>query len=187
MPIFEDRPESALLVVDVQNGVVEAAFERDAVVGRIAGLVERARSEGIPIVWVRHHGEELPEGGRRWQIVPELDPGADEPLVEKEWGDAFEGTSLETILAELQVGRLVVTGAQTDACIRCTLHGGLVRGYDVALVGDAHTTEDNTQWGVPAPEAVIAHTNIYWHYEEAPGRTAETADAAEVRLGTATA
>ena len=43
-------------------------------------------------------------------------------------------------LAERGVGRLVVTGAQTDACVRSTLHGAFVRGYDVTLVADAHTT-----------------------------------------------
>ena len=67
----------------------------------------------------------------------------------KHYGDSFEDTDLESLLAEHQVGRLVVTGAQTDACIRSTLHGALVRGYDVTLVEDAHTTEDLRQWGVP--------------------------------------
>jgi hypothetical protein len=73
-----------------------------------------------------------------------------------------------------------VVGAQTDACIRSTLHGGFVRGYDALLVSDAHTTEDQTAWGAPSPDQVIAHINLYWNFQTAPGRTAavvETKDA----------
>jgi hypothetical protein len=78
------------------------------------------------------------------------------------------------------VGRLIVSGAQTDACIRSTLHGALTRGYDTMLVSDAHTTEDQTEWGAPPPEQVIAHTNLYWTYQTAPGRTAGTLRSGEV-------
>jgi nicotinamidase-related amidase len=176
------RSETALLVVDVQNDVVKDAHERDAVVANIAGLVERARREDVPVVWVQHGDENLKSGSEGWRIVPELDPGADEPLVEKGYGDAFEDTSLEAVLAGLDVGRLVVVGAQTDQCIRCTLHGALVRGYDTVLVSDAHTTEDFTSYGAPPPGQVITHTNLYWTYQDAPGRTAGTATTAEVQL-----
>jgi nicotinamidase-related amidase len=73
----------------------------------------------------------------------------------------------------------VVAGAQTDACIRSTLHGALARGYDATLVSDAHTTEDLTAYGAPPPAQVIAHTNLYWQYTTAPGRTAGTITTAE--------
>jgi hypothetical protein len=79
----------------------------------------------------------------------------------------------------------VVAGAQTDACIRSTLHGAFVRGYDTTLVSDAHTTEDQTQWGAPPPDQVIAHTNLYWQDQAAPGRTAEVATTDGVDLGAA--
>jgi nicotinamidase-related amidase len=177
---LENRQKTALLVVDVQNGVVEGAHERDAVVGNVAGLVEKARREDVPVVWVQHSDEQLARGSENWRIVPELVPDDTEPLVEKSYGDAFEDTTLETVLSGLGVGRLVVVGAQTDACIRSTLHGALVRGYDTTLVGDAHTTEDQTEWGAPPPDQVIAHTNLYWRYQEAPGRTAGTVETKDV-------
>ncbi len=180
MTTLESRPNTALLVVDVQNGVVEGAHGRDGVVANVASLVERARLENVPVVWARHSDEQLAMGSDAWQIVPELTPAEGEPIVEKAYGDSFEGTELEDVLARLAVGRLVVAGAQTDACIRSTLHGALVRGYDAMLVSDAHTTEDNTQWGAPPPEQVIAHTNLYWTYETAPGRTAGTAASRDV-------
>ena len=180
MTTLEHRPRTALVVVDVQNDVVAGAHERDAVIGRIRGLVDRARDEQVPVVWVQHSDEGLERGSDGWRIVPELSPDPSEALGEKSHGDSFEDTALEDVLAGLEVGRLVVTGAQTDACIRSTLHGALVRGYDAVLVSDAHTTEDQSQWGAPPPDQVIAHTNLYWTYQTAPGRTAGTVAADQV-------
>ena len=185
MTTLQDRPNTALLVVDVQTGVVAAAHARDAVVANVASLVDRARRESVPVIWVQHFDEQLAKGSEPWRIVPELSPDDAEPLVEKSYGDSFEDTDLETVLSGLRVGRLIVVGAETDACIRSTLHGAFTRGYDVTLVGDAHTTSDKTQWGAPAPEAVITHTNLYWRYHSAPGRTAGTVDTAEVSFAPA--
>jgi nicotinamidase-related amidase len=180
MSTLENRPNTALLVVDVQNGAVEGAHERDAVVANVGSLVEKARRERIPVVWVQHSDEQLERGSDRWRIVPELTPGDGEPLVEKNYGDSFEDTTLESVLSGLAIGRLLVVGAQSDACIRSTLHGALVRGYDTTLVSDAHTTEDQTAWGAPPPDQVIAHTNLYWKYQTAPGRTAGTVETKDV-------
>jgi nicotinamidase-related amidase len=183
MTTLENRPNTALLVVDVQRGVVEGAHERAAVVANVGSLVEKARREQVPVVWVQHSDEQLARGSDDWRIVPELAPDDAEPLVEKHYGDSFEDTTLETVLSGLGVGRLVVAGAQTDACIRSTLHGALVRGYDATLVSDAHTTEDLTPWGAPPPDQVIAHTNLYWNDQTAPGRTAGTVETKEVDFG----
>jgi nicotinamidase-related amidase len=182
MTTLPDRSESALVVIDVQNDVVRHAHQRDEVVANIRRLVERARADDVPVVWVQHGDDDLPHGSDGWELVPELDPRDDEPLVHKSYGDSFEGTDLEAILAERNVGRLVVTGAQTDQCVRSTLHGAFVRGYDVTLVGDAHTTEDNSAYGAPSPDLVIAHTNLYWQYQQAPGRQAGTVPTADVDL-----
>jgi nicotinamidase-related amidase len=182
MTTLENRPNTALLVVDVQNGVVRGSHERDAVVANIANLVEKARREQVSVVWVQHGDEQLARGSDEWRIVPELTPDDGEALVEKSYGDSFEDTTLESVLSNLGVGRLVVVGAQTDACIRSTLHGALVRGYDATLVSDAHTTEDQTEWGAPPPGQVIAHTNLYWTYQTAPGRTAGTVETQDVEF-----
>ena len=180
MTTLADRPNTALLVVDVQNGVVGDAHNRDAVVANIGTLVEKARGADVPVVWVQHSARGLAVGTEDWKIVPELQPGDGEPLVGKTYGDSFEDTDLESVLAGLGVGRLYVAGAQTDMCIRSTLHGALVRGYDATLVSDAHTTEDLTEWGAPPPAQVIAHTNMYWGDQRAPGRTAGTVETREV-------
>ncbi len=180
MTTLANRPNTALLVIDMQNGIVEQAVNRNAVVSTIASLVRRARDADVGVVWVAHSSDEVPRNSEAWQYVPELERREDEPLVHKQYGDSFEATDLEALLADRGVGRLVVVGAQTDACIRSTLHGALARGYDATLVGDAHTTEDLSAYGAPPPEQVIAHTNLYWQYQTAPGRTAGTVASADI-------
>jgi nicotinamidase-related amidase len=180
MTTLSDRPHTALIVVDVQNGVVAGAPRRDEVVANIATLVEKARAEDVPVVWVQHSDEGLPMGSEPWQYVSELVRRESEPLVHKEYGDSFEATELEPLLAERRVGRVVVAGAQSDGCIRSTIHGAFVRGYDVTLVADAHTTEDLSPYGAPPPDLVITHTNLYWRDQSAPGRQADAVDTGEV-------
>jgi nicotinamidase-related amidase len=180
MTTLENRPNTAVLVIDVQNGVVGGAHERDSVVANVGSVVDKARDADVPVVWVQHASDGLQPGSEEWQIVPELSPGDGEPHVDKRYPDSFEETSLESVLSDLGVGRLVVVGAQTDECVRSTLHGALVRGYDATLVSDAHTTEDLSPWGAPPPELVIAHTNLYWGNHAAPGRTAGTVESKDV-------
>ncbi len=94
MTTLENRPNTALLVIDVQNGVVAGNHERDAVVANVGSLVDKARQERVPVVWVQHSDEHLARGSDDWWIVPELKPGDTEPLVEKNYGDSFEDTTL---------------------------------------------------------------------------------------------
>jgi nicotinamidase-related amidase len=183
MTTLSNRPGSALLIVDVQKGVVAGNHGRDEVVANIARLVEKAREARVPVIWVRHNSKEFVAGSEGWAIVDELDPRDGEPIIDKRYGDAFEDTVLEKVLAHLGVGKLVVVGAQSDGCIRSTIHGAFARGYDVTLISDAHTTEDLSQWGAPPPDQVIAHTNLYWTYQSAPGREALVAKTSEVEFG----
>ena len=147
MTTLQNRPNTALVVVDMQNGVIAAGHSRDAVVTNVQSLVAKARREGVSVVWIQHSDEQLAKGSDDWRIIPELTPADGEPLIGKTYGDAFEGTGLESVLSESGIGCLVVVGAQTDACIRSTIHGAFARGYDVTLVSDAHTTDDHSQWG----------------------------------------
>jgi nicotinamidase-related amidase len=145
--------------------------------------VDKARGEQVPVVWVQHSSDNMPQGSDGWQYVPELTQDDAEPVVHKRYPDSFEETDLETVLAQRQIGHLVVAGAQTDECIRSTLHGAIVRGYDATLVGDAHTTEDLSEWGAPSPDKVIDHTNLYWDNHTAPGRQAGTLSTGSVSFG----
>jgi nicotinamidase-related amidase len=184
MTTLSDRPNTALLVIDVQNGVVAGAHNRDSVIANISVLVDKARAERAPVIWVQHANDEnLTPDSEAWQYVPELTREESEPLIHKRYGDSFEETDLEAVLADHRVGSLIVEGAQTDECVRSTLHGAIVRGYDATLVSDAHTTEDLSEWGAPPPDKVIAHTNLYWENHSAPGRHAGTVSTDSVDFG----
>jgi nicotinamidase-related amidase len=185
MTTLTGRPNTALLVIDMQNGIVGEAYDRDKVIANIGALVDKARAAGAAIVWVQHNSDDMPPGSQAWQYVPDLVRREPEPLVQKAYADSFEETDLESVLAARGIGRLVVAGAQTDECIRSTLHGAIVRGYDATLVADAHTTEDLSSYGAPPPDKVIAHTNMYWQYHAAPGRSAGTVSTADVDFGAA--
>ena len=185
MTTLHNRTATALLIIDVQVGVVGAAYQRDAVIANIKTLLTAARAVGTPVIWVAHSEEQMPIGSDAWQYVPELVRLKSEPIVHKLYGDSFEGTDLESALAAANVAHLVVVGAQTDACIRSTIHGAFTRGYDVTLVSDAHTTEDMTEWGAPPPDVIIKHTNMYWGFQSAPGRTAAVAATKEIAFPTA--
>lgn len=174
MTTLPDRPNTALLVIDVQNKVMSEVHDRDGVIRNVGSLVDRARIEQVPVVWVQDNDEHLPRDSEGWQLVPELTQESSKAVVHKSYGDSFEDTDLDEVLSGLKVGRLIVAGAQTDECIRSTLHGAIVRGYDATLVSDAHTTEDLSEWGAPPPDKVIADTNLYWGGHAAPGRTAGT-------------
>lgn len=184
MTSLTERPNCALVIIDMQVDVLRRAHDVDRVVANINTLIDKARAENVPIIWVQHSDDGLPAGSDGWRFVADLGREETEPVIHKHYGDSFEETDLESLLAEHKIGRLVVTGAQTDACVRSTLHGALVRGYDTTLVEDAHTTEDMREWGSPiGPGEAIAYTNLYWKFSAAPDRAGSTAPTAEVDFG----
>lgn len=176
------KHKTALLIIDMQNNVVANAYQRDEVIANIETLVKKARTEQIPVIWIQHSSEEMKMNTDGWQYVSELQRQESEPLIYKVYGDSFEDTTLQADLDKLEVGRLIVTGAQTDACVRATIHGAFVRGYDTVLVSDAHTTEDLTAYGLPSPKRIIDFTNTYWTWQSGPGREASVVNTAEVQF-----
>jgi len=180
---------TALLVIDLQKSVLaeQGTWDPDGVVERTAGLVDRARSSAVPVVWVQHSSDELERGSAGWQLPDALAPAPGESVVHKRYGDAFEDTDLGDVLTRSGVGHLVVAGAQTDACIRASVHGALVRGYDVTLVSDCHTTGEfpaEYSGGEPiSARTKINLTNSYVHYDsEYKGRAGTTKPAAEIEF-----
>lgn len=172
---------SALLVVDVQVGVVASAWDRDRIVGNVALAVRRAREAGVPVLWVQHHDEDLPRGSADWQWAPELDPTPDEIRIHKSYNSSFEGTSLLSELDRLGVTRVFLAGAATNWCIRATAYGALERGFDLTLISDAHTTSDMeiSPGNVISARSLIDDLNIAMRYVSYPGRTNSAVPAAE--------
>jgi len=184
MATIREGDVPVLLVVDVQVGVMSEAWDAPRVIQNLARLVDRARAERVPVVWVQHADENLPQGSPPWHWVPELVPAADEPLIHKAFNSAFEQTGLESTLTNLGVTHIVLAGASTNWCIRATAYAALERGYDLTLVSDAHTTETmKLESGVTIAAAdVVQELNIAMTWLAYPGRQNTTATAADVRL-----
>jgi nicotinamidase-related amidase len=67
--------KSVLLVVDVQVGVMSEAWDAPRIINNVSRVVERARAQSVPVIWVQHSDkEDLPHGSPKWQWVPELAP-----------------------------------------------------------------------------------------------------------------
>ena len=174
--------KSVLLVIDYQVGVVKDAWDAPRVVGNIARAVERARAAGVPVIWVQHEHDDMPRDSPQWQYAPELVPAAGEFRVYKRYNSAFEETPLEPELARLGATRLVLAGAMTNFCIRSTAYAGLERGYDVALLKDAHTTSSMPRGDGTSIEArgVVDDLNVAMTYVDYPGRRSQAVTVEEL-------
>jgi nicotinamidase-related amidase len=187
MATVREGNKAVLLVVDVQVGVVNEAWEAPRVVGNVARAVERARALGVPVVWVQHEDDELVHGSPLWQWVPELVPAEGELRVQKKFNSSFEQTSLDEHLARLGATHIVLAGASTNWCIRATAYGALERGYDLTLLSDAHTTASMEPGDGSRIEAadVIRELNIAMTWLSYPGRTNRAATTEEVDFAAA--
>lgn len=176
----QDR-KPALLVVDVQNGVVSGAHNRGAVIANINTLITKARSKGIPVIWVQHFDKHMPVGSFAWEVVPELIIESGDQRINKRFNSAFEETNLQEILGEGQITEVVLVGAQTNWCIRATAYAALERGYSLTLISDAHTTEAlDLEDGLSiSAELSIAELNEVMSWVEYPGRKSKVLKAVE--------
>ena len=149
---------TALLVIDMQIGLVEGAYQEGPVLDRIADLMHRARGAGIPVVHVQHHHATyapLKAGAPTWHLHPRVAPLGGERVIGKTASDSFHDTPLLDELRRLGVNHLVVTGMQTEFCVDTTCRRAIGLGLNVTLVSDAHTTIDAA---FPA-EQIIRHHN----------------------------
>jgi nicotinamidase-related amidase len=182
MATIREGNKAVLLVVDVQVGVMRTAWDAPRVIKNIIIAVEKARSQGIPVIWVQHSDNELVYGSPDWQLVSELSPAEGEMQIYKQFNSSFEQTALEETLARLGATHIILAGAATNWCIRATAYGALDRGYDLTLIKDAHTTgtielEDGTK--IEAAD-IILELNIAMKWLSYPGRTNGTASAEEI-------
>ena len=178
--------QGVLLVVDVQVGVVADAWDAPRIVKNVARAVERARAQGVPVVWVQHADENLAYASLQWQWVPELVPAPGEPLIHKQFNSSFEQTALDDELAKLGATHVVLAGAATNWCIRATAYGALERGYDLTLVEDAHTTSTTElkNGGKIEAASLVHDLNLAMTWLNYPGRTNGAATAEEVDFAT---
>ena len=177
--------QAALLVVDMQVGVIAQAWQRDRIVANVALAVQRARAAQVPVIWVQHDDDELQRGTPQWEWVPELSPLTTDARCFKRYNSAFEDTDLLPLLDQLGVSHIYLAGAVTNWCIRATAYGALDRGFDLTLIGDAHMTRD-IELGpdhVVLARSMIDDLNLAMRWLSYPGRKNAVASAAEVDFG----
>ena len=174
--------QAALVIVDVQVGVMAESWEASKVIRNVARATERAREAGIPVIWVQHQAEDLPRDSPTWQLVPELVPALGEQRIYKHFPSSFEATDLEDSLARIGATHIVLAGAQTNWCIRATAYAALDRGYDMTLLKDAHTTSSIDLGNGSKVEAsgIVTDLNVTMKWISYPGRKSGTADTEEM-------
>lgn len=172
MAVIREGNKGVLVVVDVQVGVMQEAWDAPRIIKNVGRAVEKARSQGVPVVWVQHSDDDLVYGSPAWEWVPELSPAEGEPLIHKHFNSSFEKTSLDETLAELGATHIALAGAASNWCIRATAYGALDRGYDLTLLKDAHTTDTmEFEDGVKIEAAdVIRELNVAMTWLSYPGR-----------------
>lgn len=155
--------KTALLLIDIQLGLINAPqglHEAEAIIGRCADLLRRARQSGVPVLHVQHHeeGSELERLSPDWYHHPDVAPIAGEPVIEKETSSAFVSGELDERLREAGIGKLIIAGLQTDYCIDTNCRVARNLGYDVTLASDAHSTYDGG--GLTAAQIIGHHNRI---------------------------
>lgn len=185
MATVRSGDKMALMVVDVQAGVMQECANAAQTIANVARTVERARAAQVPVIWVQHESDELKRDSDAWQWVPALVPAAGEARVYKQFNSSFEQTNTDELLAQAGVSHIVLAGAQSNWCIRATAYGALERGYDLTLVKDAHTTSDLDLGNGTRIDAatIVRDLNVTMKWLQYPGRRNAVAAAEEVVFG----
>jgi nicotinamidase-related amidase len=167
----------ALVVIDVQMGMFTTPgytpHDGEATVARIAGLLKRARENGVPVFFVQHDGgkgDTLEAGTPAFAFRPELAPRDGESVTVKRHCSAFQNTDFDQALKHADIDHLIVCGMQTEFCVDTAVRAAYERGYKVTLVSDGHTTFDTKAL---SGAAIVAHHNTTLNGSFAALRTAE--------------
>lgn len=167
----------ALLIVDVQEGAVRREPWRiEEVLENLRTLTNRARASHVPVIYVQHDGapgdiEEPFTPG--WEICASIAPEEGERVIRKRFNSAFRDTMLDDELRAAAIGRLIVTGIQTEYCVDTTIRVAFELGYDVVLPELTNTTWDNG----PIPAASIYELFNRRIFDERFARVVPMADA----------
>jgi nicotinamidase-related amidase len=152
MPVTTLDQSTALIVIDLQNGVVAmpSAHPIDEVVARSVSLIEAFRANGLPVVLVNVDGApagrtdqgagglpNLPDG---WaDLIPAINPQPGDILVTKRARSAFANTGLTEQLHGLGVTQVVIVGVATSSGVESTARHAHEHGFNVTLAVDAMT------------------------------------------------
>lgn len=170
----------ALIVIDFQNAVLSEppAWQADTVLERIAGLIARARTAGVPVIYVQHDtaGSDWEAGTHGWQFPALIAPQPQDHVSAKNSCDAFRQTGLQQHLAQAGITTIYVCGYATEFCIDTSVRRAASLELATVVISDAHTTRDRPHLAAPA---IVEHHNWVWRQLLNPGNpvTLLTADA----------
>jgi nicotinamidase-related amidase len=155
--------DTALVVIDVQVGLIEDAYRCNEVLDSINTLLSKARATATPVIYIQHdepQGQGLEVGTPAWEIHSAIAPQVGELIIHKRASDSFHATSLQRELEAVGIKHLVVVGGQTEYCVDTTVRRATTMGYNVTLVGDAHTTDDYDQAVLTAAKRIEYHNEV---------------------------
>ncbi len=153
-----------LMIVDVQNAMFDCdggVYNGEAVLGNIHELLQSARMHEVPVIFIQHTEQsgDYGKGSETWQIHENLSPLENEFVVEKNYWDAFQKTTLESVLKKLGLRKLIIVGMQTEYCMDTTIRNAFSRGYQLMGVKGGHTTFDSQV--LKAVDVVHHHESIW--------------------------
>lgn len=159
-----DLSAIVLMIIDVQRAMFECdggVYHGNEVLGNIQQLLSSARQAHMPIVFIQHTEEnsEYDRAAETWAIHPNLKPLDSEPVVEKNYADAFYKTDLESVFNKMGIRKVIVVGMQTEYCMDTTIRNGFSRGYELFGVRGCHTTFDSSL--LKASEIIGHHESIW--------------------------
>ncbi len=170
----------ALLIIDMQEGLLEEVSDAAAFTERVAAVRDLARKAGRPIVVIQHEAADLVPGEPAWQLSTAIAPREGDILVAKRNCDSFIGTDLDTLLHDLAVSRVVVTGLATEFCIDSTCRAALSRGFDLTLVADGHSTPEPPPHSGLSAATIVARYNQVLGWADYPDRDVRILAAADI-------
>ena len=149
--------DSTLIMIDCQNTYVDGVMALDGVADALdhaAGLLERARMAGIPVIHIQHDGGEGSPYDIRaeiGQIVDRVAPREGEPVIVKQFPNSFVHTELDDRLKAASAHHLVLAGFMTHMCVNSTARGAFNLGYEATVVANATATR-----ALPGATAVVS-------------------------------
>lgn len=173
-------PDTALLIIDMQPALLTNAHDLDGCLSRVADLAQRARTAGVPVIYLRQRVHDLPAESA--DIHPGVAPRPEDTVLDKDSADSFLDTPLDDLLRERSVRRVLVTGNATDYCVDSTSRSALSHGYDLVLVADGHTTPHRPAGTEPTASQIIAHHNTIFTAIQYAGRAIEVPPAAQIHF-----
>lgn len=157
--------KSALIVIDMQCGIFTEArprYDAEGLVQRLNALAARVRAAGGNVIFIQHQGppgDDLHPSRPGYRLLPSLEIGPADAIIQKTACDAFLGTPLEEQLGRAGVEQVIITGCATDDCVDTTVRSALARGHETIVPRDGHTTADRPYL---AATKIIEHHNAIW-------------------------